>query len=403
MGDSARMSSKARWAVPAGAAVAVVGLFAGPPLLASAGSSGLPAITPQELVAAVASHQSQALSGTVAYTARLGLPSLPLGSASDSADPTNLLSGTTTMRVWTDGQERSRVSLIGQTSEYSVVADGPQAWTYSSAKNAVVHFTLDAAAAKQFQAEHGKVTSTPSVAPSMPTPGQLADQSLAQVQKFSTVTVEGQSKVAGRDAYELVVTPQGGGTLVSRVVVAVDSQTKTPLSVQVWSTTNTKDPALEVGFTSVRFAMPSSAVLTFSPPKGASVQQKVVGLPAGHPMAPSAPSATGGLPHGATVHGTGWATVVERSVVPEHGRLQGHAPTTVPAPSGAASSGPGMLGQLGGSTPGMGGDQAALLNELTTKVPQGRLLSSALISVLITNDGHVLAGAVPAATLQALA
>ena len=48
-------------------------------------------------------------------------------------------------------------------------------------------------------------------------------------------------------------------------------------------------------------------------------------------------------------------------------------------------------------------DTSALYDTLTTAVPEGRLLQSALLSVLVTDDGRVLVGAVPGATLQALA
>ena len=48
-------------------------------------------------------------------------------------------------------------------------------------------------------------------------------------------------------------------------------------------------------------------------------------------------------------------------------------------------------------------DTSALYNQLTTVVPEGRLLTSALLSVLVTDDGRVLVGAVPGETLQTLA
>ena len=49
------------------------------------------------------------------------------------------------------------------------------------------------------------------------------------------------------------------------------------------------------------------------------------------------------------------------------------------------------------------GSSATLLDQLTTRVPQGRLLSTALVSVLLTDDGRVLVGAVPPEALQAAA
>ena len=52
---------------------------------------------------------------------------------------------------------------------------------------------------------------------------------------------------------------------------------------------------------------------------------------------------------------------------------------------------------------GMQLDAAALYQQLTTEVDGGRLLSSTLLSVLVTDDGRVLVGAVPAQTLRDLA
>lgn len=47
--------------------------------------------------------------------------------------------------------------------------------------------------------------------------------------------------------------------------------------------------------------------------------------------------------------------------------------------------------------------QDPMLDELTERVDGGRLLSTALLSVLLTDDGRVLAGAVDPAHLQDLA
>lgn len=55
------------------------------------------------------------------------------------------------------------------------------------------------------------------------------------------------------------------------------------------------------------------------------------------------------------------------------------------------------------SKSGSGLSASTLYDGLTKAVPGGRLLSSALVSVLILDDGRVLAGAVPGATLQQLA
>jgi len=97
------MSTRARWAVPVIAAAAVGLAFVAPPLLANADADGLPPITPEQLAAQVAAADQQPLSGTVVYTARLGLPELPFSDVG-GANPVALLGGSSTMRVWTDGE-----------------------------------------------------------------------------------------------------------------------------------------------------------------------------------------------------------------------------------------------------------------------------------------------------------
>ncbi|WP_235866254.1 hypothetical protein [Serinibacter arcticus] len=195
-------STRLRWAVPAATVVAVGAAFAIPTMV-TATADELPATTPAELLADVAAAEPTAMSGTAVYTARLGLPELPT-EATGGADPLNLLSGSSTIRLWTDGAERSRVSLLGTTSEYSTVVDGTEAWTYSSAKNEVVHVSLDGAALAQLD-EHA---ANEAVAPTdIPSPEVLAEQVVALASLSSEVTLEENVVVAGRDAYQLVISP----------------------------------------------------------------------------------------------------------------------------------------------------------------------------------------------------
>ena len=411
-------SSRARWAVPVIAVVGVVGAFAGPALLAGA-AADLPPLSVEQLVAKVADAKPGPISGTVVYTAHLGLPDLALTKLA-GASPINLLSGSSTLRVWTDGQARSRVSLLGQASEYSVVTDATQAWTYSSTDNAVNHWTLDPADAARL-ADLGKQADAGTLpgAASLPTPTAAASAALTQAQQTSTITLDAETTVAGRGAYQLVLTPLATDTLVARVVVAVDAETFTPLRVQTWSTQDTKAPAVEIGFTDVSFATPSDAVLAFSAPPGATVTEKVVNLPdkalTPEALTPSdkptpAPTKTSALPDGVTVHGTGWGTVLEVSGLNAAGKLAdpGQAASKLGAagvdPSAAAGLAGKLLSQGSGSASSTSGlDLGGLFQQLTTPVNGGRLLSSALVSVLMLDDGRVLIGAVPASTLQALA
>jgi len=403
------LSTRARWGVPVAVAVAVGIAFAAPPLLANADSAGLPTITPEQLAAQVATAEQQPLSGTVVYTARLGLPSLPFKDVG-GANPVSLLGGSSTMRVWTDGAERSRVALLGDVSEYSVVQDGPQAWTYSSTDNAVVHYSLDQADTARYhdlaaKADAGELP----VSGDLPTPAEASRQAVTMAKAFSSVTLDAQTKVAGRDAYQLVVTPKSQTTLIGRIVVAVDAATSTPLRLQVWSRADTQTPALELGFTDVTFATPADSVLSFSTPPGASTKDVVVPLPEEPAQTPTVP---GTLPEGVTVSGVGWDTVVQAAGVDVAGLLAGDPAAAQKLPGADRqfdSKGAQQLYDQFAADKGSSGsplgtlDASALYGQLTKAVPEGRLLTSALLSVLVTNDGRVLVGAVPAETLQALA
>jgi len=407
---SPRAARRARWAVPSVVAVVVAGAFVGPALVANA-DTDLPDLTPAQLLDKVAAAAPTALSGTAVYTARLGLPEIPLGEMA-GADPVNLLGGSSTLRVWTDGTERSRVALLGATSEYSVVTDGPEAWTYSSDDEEVVHYALSAADRARFdaldrQAREGRL---PGVHGELPTPQEAGRDALARAQEHSSVTVTDPTTVAGRAAYQVVVDPKSSTTLVDRVVVAIDARTWTPLRVQAWSTSDSGAPALELGFTDVSFTEPSDSVLSFTPPPGASQRDVVVPLPTAGDLARAhaQKDAAGALPDGVTVTGTGWDTVVELSDVDLADLVAGD-------PADVAQGFRKTFGSKGaqelyqkwvpadGEGPVPDLDTAALYDSLTTPVDGGRVLRSALLSALVLDDGRVLVGAVPVDVLQDLA
>jgi hypothetical protein len=401
------LSPRARWAVP-GVVAAAVAAAVGVPALASADGAGLPDVTAEELLTRVAAAEPVPVQGTVVHTARLGLPELPV-SEMTGADPLALLGGSSTLRLWSDGGDRSRVSLLGATSEYSVVRDGAEAWTYSSTDDAVTHVSLDPADQARYDALAEGLRTGAAVPADLPTPEQAAQQLLAHADEDADVTVDTPTTVAGRDAYQLVVSPTDEGTLVSRVVIAVDAETAAPLRVQVWATADGDAPSLETGFTDVTFTAPDESVLTFSAPAGATTEEVVVPLPEGDPAAvPAQPT----LPEGVAVAGSGWSAVVSVAGLDVAGLVGGDPASlgTVPGSerlfgSDAAQD---LIGEFvpsdeNGKVVHPELDGAALYEQLTTEVPEGRLLSSTLLSVLVTDDGRVLAGAVPADALRAAA
>src|ERR1700744_6784723 len=110
MKQLARMSRRARWAVPAGAVIGVGGVLAGSVLSVAQASPALPARTPAQLLAALASKpQTPPLTGTVVETSSLGLPSLPR--TSDPTSIASLLKGSHTIRVWYNEPPHFRFSV----------------------------------------------------------------------------------------------------------------------------------------------------------------------------------------------------------------------------------------------------------------------------------------------------
>lgn len=342
-------SSRLRWAVPAAAVAAVAASVLVGTTPAGADPSGLAPRTAAELLDDLAEPVTGAFSGTVEHRAELGLPALPTTSAG-TLGPASLLEGTTTVRVWADGPDRSRVALQGPLAEYDVIRAGADVWTWSSQELVATHLTLPAASAP------------PSVPPGLPaTPAAAASAALAAIEPSTRVTVEDSVTVAGRSARQLVLTPRSSDTLVGSVRVAVDAETNLPLRVQVFAA-GAVEPALETGFTDISVTAPDPGV--FAPPRGAEVRE--LAAPGdGRPAAPTGPPGTP-WPIPAVI-GAGWSSVLI---------LDGLDPAE---------------------------EQAAQLDAFTTRVPQGRVLSTALVSVLLTDDGRLLVGAVPASVLQAAA
>jgi outer membrane lipoprotein-sorting protein len=365
------MASKAlRW-MPAiiAPAVIVTGALV-LPVTANA-ASDLPDKTPQEVLTLVGESAVTALSGTVEQTSKLGLPELPTtgpsnkpgigsgtGSATDVASLLELLTGSHRARVYLSGSDQERVQILDPGAERDVIRNGNDLWLWDSSEQAATHVTLPAHEGEQSDdaAEDNKAPADAQ------TPAQLAKQLLAAVDPTTEVTVGDDIRVAGRDAYALELGPRSSTTLVDSVSIAVDAETGLPLSV-VLNARGQEDPAFELTFTKLSLETPADSRFTFEPPKGASVTEQALPTPPAKSESHAKVEAEG-MPE-PTVIGSGWDAVVA-------------------LPAGSVPS------QLTASP---------LFGQLTESVEGGRLLSTSLLNVLITDDGRVFAGAVPVRTL----
>ncbi len=349
-----------RWGVPV-AAAAVVGVAATGVLTAEA-DPPLPPKTAAQLLVDLQGAEVDGLSGTVLQDSDLGLPALPTSGpgADSSTSPLSLLTGSHTLRVWYAGEDRQRLALLGRLGETDVIHNGRDVWLWSSGTNSATHYTLPA----------GKTETERPPVPAPLTPQQAAEQALAAIDPTTAVSTDGTRSVAGRDAYELVLAPKDTRSLIGQVRLAVDAETSVPLRVELFGRSSADGPAFSVGFTKVSFEVPGEEQFRFTPPPGAEVTEGTLPSRAGRPSGAELDKAAGAL---RTV-GTGWTTVVV---------VDGMSPAADPDGSGVA-----ILDQL---------------RRVSGSWGSGRLLTSRLTSVLFTDDGRMIAGAVPPELLYAAA
>lgn len=368
------------------AAIAVP-LVAGAAILvpvAASGAADLPDKSAQELIEFAAASDVDALSGTIEQTSELGLPDLgaltgSMGSgdgsedggpeAADIDDLMALVTGSHTAKVYLDGPN-ARLQVLDQLAERNVYVDGDagEVWYVDSESVSATKFILPSDAdLEQLKADAGEKADAAPGDAVIPTPDELLDQALESLDESTVVTVGTDSRLAGREVYELILAPRTDDTLVGEVRFAVDGQNGVALAASV-TARGASDPAFEVAFTQVEFTAPDPAVFAFAPADGMAVTETELPLPSadGRDGTTMADAAT------PVVIGEGWSTVIE-----------------LPKPTDAGTD------VFAGLEP----EQLAMLDGVTTAVDGGRVLQTSLLTVLITDDGRVLAGAVPAERL----
>ncbi|MGW2921144.1 LolA family protein [Streptomyces angustmyceticus] len=391
-GHSPRRRKAARYAVPvavAGVAAATIGLV---PAFAGSGSPDLPKISAQDLIAKVAKSDVQQLSGTVRVTTDLGLPSLPGGAAGGfaggqagaggkggdgaSAAPMSklmeLASGSHTLRVAADGPDKQRVSIVDKAAEYSLVHNGNELWAYDSGSNTALHSTdLDAG---KHGSRHDSAEGLPKDLKNA-TPQDLAQQALKAAGDTTSVTVDGTAKVAGRDAYQLLIKPKQAASTVGSIRVAVDAENGVPLKFTLTPKSGGA-AAVDVGYTNVEFAKPAASTFSFTPPKGAKVVD-------------------GDKAEAQRKHGKDLPSEGARDFAKDKGGLNviGKGWTSIATIKGEGSGMP-----SGKEQGGAGGDAATFLDSIGEKAHgsfgSGRIFSTRLVNALITDKGTVYVGAV---------
>jgi outer membrane lipoprotein-sorting protein len=267
--------------------------------------------------------------------------------------------------------------FLNDLSETDIVHNGADLWTYSSDDNSVSH--------SRHVEKPGKASSPDASLPPVARtvdPQQSAKQALAAIDPTTAVTVDRTAEVAGRPAYQLELRPRTNSSLIGSIRIAVDAKNSMPLRVQIWGRSAASSPAFEVAFTSLHLGMPPASTFSFKTPAGAATTTSPL-LPGGLQQPGRAVRRDAGARRDSGSAedfrgvGKGWLHVLV-------GR--------VPAPS-RTSTAPPSSAQLLSST----------VSSLASPVAGGRLLQTPLFSVVLTNDGRVLVGAVSGSYLERLA
>ncbi|MFN8075989.1 MAG: hypothetical protein U0Q15_11285 [Kineosporiaceae bacterium] len=181
-----------------------------------------------------------------------------------------LLSSDTSSRVWVAGRDRIRAQILQPLGEVDVVGDGRSWWTYSARHDTALRI-LGASGAATPTGPAGAMLGVGSGLDfAALTPQGLATALLADAAKSGVVRLGPGQMVDGRAAHTLRVAPRQSTTLLQRVEVAVDAVSGLALRVQVF-TTGRSQPVLETTLSRLDLARPADQRFAFTPARSTSV------------------------------------------------------------------------------------------------------------------------------------
>jgi outer membrane lipoprotein-sorting protein len=219
----------------------------------------LPSVSPSALIASTlhAVANRTPVSGTVRTHVDLGIPQLP-SSLSDPAGPAAILLADQTFKVWY-GPDGIRVAQILPFAERDLVANRSDVWFWDAQRFMAWHYIVDEPAPRQSPPSLGDLT-------------RLVSEVMQERRSYVAASVAQTQMVAGREAYVLRLTPATADTLLGRVDVAIDAETRMPLSLELFPR-GSSTAVVEVKYASVAFGPVDASMFTFNPPQGAVVKQ----------------------------------------------------------------------------------------------------------------------------------
>jgi outer membrane lipoprotein-sorting protein len=406
-----------RWGPAALVATAITAGTIALPIQANA--VDLPDLTPQQVMLLMDS-EIQGFSGTIVKTSELGLPPLQMSSMMNEdmikemeeklpegfedfvpslieqnaiTQAVELIAGTHKIRVYASA-EGARVQVLDTMSQRDVVINKDEFWFYDSRKATAItgaiapidQAELDAA---KTEAESKLQEYAAQIQLDISNPEAVANYLMEQIGESTSVTVGKDHRVAGRTAYQLIAQPNANNSLIESVIVSVDSETGMALDVKVYSKEQ-QAPALHVGFESISFEIPNPSMFSFTPPAGTIVE--TLEVPAELEAELEKLQAETDL--------TDFSQEQKAAMKAELEAKYGEGPKTELIGQGWESVM--FLSAIPSQIP-MELLENELFADLMTSVAGGKVFSTPVMNVLITDSGQVYAGAVTIAFLQEVA
>jgi len=410
------MKISKRW-IPAAAVASLIA--AGTIVLPmQANAVDLPDLTPQQVMLLM-DGEIQGFSGTIVKTSELGLPPIQLSSMMDEdmikemeeklpegfedfvptlieqnlvTQAVELIAGTHKIRVYASA-EGTRVQILDPMKQRDLIVNKDEFWFYDSRKATAITGTFDMQVDQadvdkaQADAEAKLAEYAAAIQLDISNPEAVANYLMEKIGENTTVSVGKDHRVAGRTAYQLIAQPNADNSLIESVVISVDSETGMALDVKVYSVEQDA-PAMHVGFESISFEIPDASIFSFTPPAGTTVETF------------EAPEDLEAELERLKTEGS---NLTEEQKLAYKAELEAkYADQAKPELMGQGWESVIYLSAIPSEIP-MGLLENELFADLMTKVPGGKVFSTPVLNVLITDSGEVYAGAVTIAFLQEVA
>ena len=404
-----QMKISKRWAPAAVVASLIAASTIVLPMQANA--VDLPDLTPQQVMALM-DGEIQGFSGTIVKTSELGLPPIQLGSMMDEemikemeeklpegfedfvptlieqnliTQAVELIAGTHKIRVYASS-EGTRVQILDPMKQRDFIVNKDEFWFYDSRKataiTGTVDMEIDQAELDKADAEAGAKLAEYAASSQLDisNPAAVANYLMERIGESTAVSVGKDHIVAGRTAYQLIAQPNAENSLVESVVISVDSETGMALDVKVYSVEQDV-PAMHIGFESISFEVPDASTFNFTPPAGTTVE-------------------TFETP--ADLEAEGLSMTEEQKLAYKAELEAKYADQAQPELIGEGWESVMYLSSMPSEVP-MDLLENELFADLMTNVSGGKVFSTPVLNVFITDSGEVYAGAVTVAFLQEVA